>query len=853
VKRITTPARVGAALVLAPAVMVLASGPALAASSVSVSNTETVQAHLNADGTVQDARVYEQIALQGNGTLTIKNPVSTKNLRNLDGFGAFDVQNGNMISTQTVSGEQRLRSVSDFGKVLPLKVAVTYKLDGKTVQAGDVVGKSGRLEVHYKVDNVTGKDQEVTYDDGTGKKVTETQKVVIPMVGSLSTLLPSSFTDVQSAEASMAGDGNGATSMTFTMTLFGPIGASTSEFGYSAAIKDGVIPDATISALPVSPLDNPSFKGGAASYKAGADSGVTLTAGAIEIDANVLKLRDGAQTLLAGLIQLRDGAQTLNAGLADSAAPGAIKLADGASQLKSGAGQLKAGAGNAKAGSTKLAVGAGQVSDGSKQLSAGLIQIRDGVAALPANPSVKGGTDQLKTGLDAIIAGVGSASTANTLLWGVAQMQGGVGQLTAGLDHAATSSTDPGGAKQVLQQLMDQLDNSSLTDPGAKQALTAIIFGLDHAPVPATPTDMGAKQAIAALQSVLGCADNTSGVKADGTPDMIYLGANPTDICKVIAPTISDPSGKGPAALQTKFTLAKLKEGLGDPLVAANTALYGLTQIKTKIGSRDVPGQTALYALDQVVKGIGAASQPTTLLGGLAQVGGGLAQVQAGLSNPGCEPLSVDPAKKCGVLQGASLVRAGIDQLVAGISDSLAGVLNPAAAGAAQVASGAGQLAVGAGQLDTGLGDLANGASLLNNGTVQLSDGASKLAAGLGDAATGSGQLADGLAKAADGGKALPAGASKLSAEGTSKLVESGKTTASDYGLKYAVIVAGAERAKTEAMAYGAPAGATGATAYSLEISGANGNGGSNIGRGVGALALFGAGGGLALFRRRLV
>jgi hypothetical protein len=48
---------------------------------------------------------------------------------------------------------------------------VTYKLDGKTVQPHDVVGKSGRLEVHYKVDNVTGKDQEVTYDDGTGKKV----------------------------------------------------------------------------------------------------------------------------------------------------------------------------------------------------------------------------------------------------------------------------------------------------------------------------------------------------------------------------------------------------------------------------------------------------------------------------------------------------------------------------------------------------------------------------------------------------------------------------------------------------------------------------------------------------------
>ena len=70
-KRKFTSARVGAAFLLAPAVLVLASGPAMAADGVLVSNTETVQAHLNADGTVKDARVYEQVALQGNGTVTI--------------------------------------------------------------------------------------------------------------------------------------------------------------------------------------------------------------------------------------------------------------------------------------------------------------------------------------------------------------------------------------------------------------------------------------------------------------------------------------------------------------------------------------------------------------------------------------------------------------------------------------------------------------------------------------------------------------------------------------------------------------------------------------------------------------
>ena len=450
-KRITNSVRIGAALVLAPAVLVLASGPALAADNILISNTETVQAHLNADGTVQDARVYEQIALQGNGTVTIKNPVSTKNLRNLDGFGSFEVKDGNVISTQTVNGDQRLRSVSDYGKVLPLKVAVTYKLDGKTVDARDVVGKSGRLEVHYTVTNVTGKDQQVTYDDGTGKKVTETQNVVIPMIGSLTTVLPSGFTDVTSGEANLAGDGRGATQLSFNMTLFGPIGSSVSEFGYSATIKDGMVPDAVIAALPVSPLDSPSFKGGAASYKAGADSGVTLTAGAMKIDANLLKLRDGAATLIAGLIQLRDGAQKLNAGLAGQAAPGALALAGGASKLKSGAGQLAAGAGAAKAGSGQVATGSTQLAAGASKLYAGTGQLANAFKSPTGGVDLTSGSAALASGIAQISAGLQQLSGVSGLPTGLAGLQ----TLRAGLDHpvGAAGATDPGGLLQGLQQI----------------------------------------------------------------------------------------------------------------------------------------------------------------------------------------------------------------------------------------------------------------------------------------------------------------------------------------------------------------------------------------------------------------
>jgi putative membrane protein len=216
------------------------------------------------------------------------------------------------------------------------------------------------LKVQYTVRNVTGRSQHVTFDDGTGHSTSATEDVVIPMVGSLSTVLPSTFTDVRSAEANMAGDGRGGTKMSFTMTLFGPIGKPEATFGYEAQVSDGVVPKATISALRVSPLDSPWFMGGAQSYMGGAQTGATLTAGATEIDRNLLKLRDGAADLLAGLIKLRSGADQLHDGLAGQAAPGAASLAAGAHRLKDGTGQLVSGAATAKAGSAQVADGARQ-------------------------------------------------------------------------------------------------------------------------------------------------------------------------------------------------------------------------------------------------------------------------------------------------------------------------------------------------------------------------------------------------------------------------------------------------------------------------------------------------------------
>ena len=135
--------------------LVLTAGafPALAATGdagdVEVVNTETVQAYTDATGKVQTKRIYEQLALTGNGTVDLANPITTSGLRNLDGFGGFDVEGDEQVVNMEVDGEERLRSVSNYEGDLPLEVEVTYSLDGEVVDPSDVVGESGDLEVLY--------------------------------------------------------------------------------------------------------------------------------------------------------------------------------------------------------------------------------------------------------------------------------------------------------------------------------------------------------------------------------------------------------------------------------------------------------------------------------------------------------------------------------------------------------------------------------------------------------------------------------------------------------------------------------------------------------------------------------
>jgi putative membrane protein len=842
--------------------LIVAPAASAAGDDVRVVNTETVQVYTDATGRVETKRVYEQLSLTGTGSVDMVNPIETDGLRNLDGFGGFEVKDGNQVAEISVDGAERLRSVSSFDGKLPLEVKVQYFLDDKQVQPGDVVGADGRLDVVYSVRNVTSAPQEVSFDDGSGGTITKTVEVPSPLVGSLSTTAPRNFTNVTSESANMAGDGKGGTKLSFTMTLFPPLGSDTAEFGYSANITDGVVPRADISALPVNPLESATFKTAATSYQGGADTGAQLAAGATTIDENLLKMRDGAADLLAGLIKLRDGANELSTGLAGEAAPGAHKLADGMTQLYDGVGRLDDGAGQLSDGSIALrdgarqvADGAGQVADGTGKLddganrlsggadrlaagtgtartgaedlsdglgliSGGLDQLADSSAGLPA---AKGGAEQLKQGVELLISKLGTVDEQATLIGGLAKLEAGLGQLEVG----------SGNLRGGLQVLVGNVPAQSPGLKGAKAGVDQVQTGLSGAIAPGGKLD----ELFGGLQLIRGAfCPSTGGATAPN-------GLTCAQLVDELQAGVS----------QSKTNLTAASGGLGQVSGGLATAIGGLeTQL--------IPGAGQVVAgLTEAKTGAGTLkSGAIEFKGGMQQLSAGVTKLSDGLTTAVDGVLRLSNGAQTAASGGQDLA-AGLGQLDAGANELNAGANELAAgtgelnAGAGKLADGAGQVADGSGELAAGAGKLAGGTGDLATGSLKLRDGSDELAQGLDAAADGSGQLADGLGQAADGAPQLVDGAQRLSDEGAKKLVEAGEDTAANFGEMYATIAAGAERADAEKMAYGAPEGATGLTAYSFVVQGEDGEGGRNLARGLTGLALLGAGAAAFALRRRLV
>jgi putative membrane protein len=805
----------GAGVSVAALVLSSPIGVAVAASSepAIIVNRETVQAELNPSGSLDIARLFSQLVVTGDGTYQVLDPTSGKNIRDLDGFSAPDVSNGNAKYSIDVHGRTTRRTVSDFTGTLPLTVKAEYTLDGKRRSAQDIVGKSGILDVQYTVENVSAKPTPISFTVA-GKRVTKTVNVVTPYVGQLSLTLPSSFTDIDAVRADIGGDGRGGQVLNWTMVLFEPIGQVKQRFGYTARVKHAQLPEATVQAVPVSPNKKPELAYGEKGFAEGVDSAGNVAFAGATIDSNLIKLRDGAGDLLAGLTKLAAGATALKDGLAGSAAPGAHQLADGLAQakagsaklaagadqlggglqkVKDGSGKLAAGLGTASAGSEKLldgsqdlATGAGLTGAGAKALSDGLLQISAGLDQLAATtglPAVKAGLQLLRAGIDHPVGAAGPTDPGG-LVQGLTAIAGGLGQVGAGLPLAK------GGVDQVAAGLASAINPTNLTTgiAGLKAGVSgasALVTGAYGAlcAVPATPGCSSLQSALGALGQVSGGLDHPVGA---------------------LSPT--DQGGLVQQSTAARDGLLLVSGGL-------NGAIAGVAQL-----------QAGANAALTGVK--------TTLLGGVDQLITGITAAVAGVSQ---------------LAAGAKTASAGSVALADGTAKVAAGAAQLSGQGAAPLADGLAQLYAGSKALDSGLGQLASGGGqavagvhAIDDGLTKLSAGGTALANGLDAAADGSGQLADGLNQAKAGNVKIHDGVEALRTQAAVPLTAAGQAVATSYAERYATMQALDAKASDGALPYGAPEGASGSAAYVFTLAAATSNTRDNTTRGLAAIVLLG-------------
>ncbi len=838
--RTTTRVLAGAGA-LALALLVPVSTAAAQSETPVITNTETVNATLTPSGEVSTVLIYDQTSVQGSGDVSFTNPVSTEGLRNLDTFGAFSVQDGAIVESTSVDGLFRQRSVSDFTKDLPVTVDVTYTLDGEDTEPADLVGKSGRLDVEYTITNVTCKQQSLNVAGAEGAETTQAE-ICDPLAGTLSFTLPSTYTDITSDTGFVAaGDGRGGTLMNLSITLITGLTGSETVAGYSAQVEDATIPPASMSIVPVVVTANPSANAQLEALQGGAESGQELASGATQIDENVLKLADGASDLVAGLLQLRDGSAQLSDGLVNTAAPGAEKLAAGSSDLADGLNNT------AVPGSALLADGAGTLASGlngtavpgSAALADGATQLSDGINSLDAEvPTLVDGVTQLYLGSLQLEAGLQQLqSQVPALTDGVSQLSDGADQLEAGL--LALQAQIP--------TLVDGVNQLAAGGQRLSAGLNGLGAGLDARFGPGLnqlATDLTTAAGAGGLaDQVIGGINTIKGTcAANGLPNPVCE-ATATAVSNNVDTTVRDDvqaAADGANALNNGY-LAPL-----DPNNPANSGIRA-TIGALSVGADDLSeGLLTLQGqLPTLTAGVDA------LVAGATKLAAGLAQLEANVGPLGA---GVDA-----LTAGATTLAEGLADLNAATGPLADGVAQ-LAAGGVQVADGADQLASGLVTAGTGSAQLASGADQLAAGLVTAGDGASQVAAGneqladgLGTAADGSQQLAEGLQTAAEGAPALPAGALRLSNEGTSQLVKAGQETAMSFGTRVAVLEASAELTADGALPYGAPEGALKAAAYRYDLKGASGANVENVAQLVAGVGIAGAAaaGAAVLARRR--
>lgn len=674
---------------------------------------ETVYAKIDGSGTVTSVTVSDQ--LKNVKDLSKIEDISTlKDIENVKGDEAFSQKNNSL----TWDGDSKdICYQGSTTQTLPVGLKITYKLDGKSISAEELEGKSGHLVMRYQYEN-------------TSKTAGNDYTPFLMVTGLI--LDSDKFTNVTVTNGKLVSDGDR------DMAL----GMGLPEMKSYLGVNDLDIPDYFELEADVTDYE--------------AVEGITIATNDLfndletdkldslsDLKSSMNKLQDSANQLVDGSGELRKGLDTL---LSSSGT-----LTDGINQLSNGSQTLKNGTGTLADGTNTLAAGSNSLADGTGQLLAGTGVLKEGTNTLDAGLA----TAAQKTS-NLILPGVvqlddGVTQMQKQLEGGLTELTGAVQQLDAGLNTSLAEgqpSLRDGAAAldQVINYGTQQTGGASLVDisnntAAAADALGNAITAISTPSVTAASVaegDGGTDAAINTLSEVLNsCRDDI-----------------PEDVKASIQNAI-DSLNNDQYSRQAAATA--LDSEIQAQASQANAVIYDTQTLLTNV-------LTGTHTIQSIVNTI--SPSVSALNSGVAQIADGASTLDAKVTDPKTG-LAAQVNSGVNTLKGGtSALRAGTDG-----DNGLANGLNQLSTGASQVNAGAGTLHEKMSEANSGAQSISAGASQLLAGAGELNTGAGTLADGIQTLQTGSGALIDGIKQLDDGAKTLNEGMIQFNEEGIEKLV----------------------------------------------------------------------------------
>lgn len=553
--------------------------PELLQNAASGNKSETVYAVLDVDGKTSEVSVSEWLKNSGDAK-NIKDYSTLKNIKNTSGDEEF-AQDGNSLVWDADGND--ISYTGDYEGELPVKVKITYSLDGTEMTAKEIAGKSGNVTIRF----------DYTVDDSVsvdGYNLTRPYAIVSALV-----LSNDNFSNVTVNNGKAINDGN-----------------NTAVVGIALP---GVSSDLNISSLDIP--DHVTVTAKTTNFEIDgtytvADSGFmsdTDTTKLDEASSDVDKLEDALDELSDATTQLVDGSEQLS--------EGASTLASSTSQIKEGTEKVSDGAKQVDSGVDSLATGATKLVTGAQTLSEGTTQLKEGTGLLQ-NEIVK------ENGV------IDSAAALNSAASGV---NNGIKKLG---DTITTQNTEIAQTVQGISDTLGSIDTETVTEPShddVDEALAAAIKAAEKA------GDQDTVDALNSAKDELG--DYEDQVKE--TVDSVNKDSEKVQKAKATADAVVkkissastedfDKLQKGAEALEQGTTALKKKVGTKDDTTkdtlagAVNLLNAGAASLDAGVnGYTDADGEFhagVVLGLNQLQAGI-----TTTLKPGTSQLATGADQI----------------------------------------------------------------------------------------------------------------------------------------------------------------------------------------------------------------------------------